>query len=108
MNKCTELKLVHYANDSTAYDVGTTLETLTNRIYYELQKVYDRLCANKLSLNVSKSFFSIFSNMKNNFIPTIRIRGEILPLMSQTKFLGVIIDDVLRFFQTTLILYVKR
>ena len=35
--------------------------------------------------------------MKNNFIPIIKIRGENLPLMSQTKFLGVIIDDSLRF-----------
>ena len=28
MNKCSELKLVHYADNSTAYEVGTKSETL--------------------------------------------------------------------------------
>ena len=97
MNKCSEFKLVHYADDSTAYDVGSNLETLTNLINNDLQKVDNWLCANKLSLNFTKSFFSVFSNIKNNFIPIIRTRGENLPLMSQINFLGVIIDDILRF-----------
>ena len=35
--------------------------------------------------------------MKKQFYPIIRIRGENRPLMSQAKFLGVIIDDVLSF-----------
>ena len=30
MNKCSELNLVHYADDSIVYDVGTNLETLTS------------------------------------------------------------------------------
>ena len=68
MNTCSELEIVHYADDSTVYDAGTNLETLTNRINYELQKVDDWLCANKLSLNVSKSFFSSFSNMKRTIL----------------------------------------
>ena len=45
----------------------------------------------------AKVFFSIFFNMKINFIPNIKTRGEKHPLMSQTKFLGVITDDSLRF-----------
>ena len=38
MNKCSESKLVHYANDSTDYDIETSPETLTNRINSEVQK----------------------------------------------------------------------
>ena len=75
MNKFSELELVHNADDSTAYDDGSNLETLTNRINSKLQKFDDWLCAKKFSFNVSKSFFAIFSNMKNNYIPIIRIRG---------------------------------
>ena len=82
MKKRSDFKLAQYAIDSTAYLVGTSLETLTSRINYELQKVDGWLCANKLSLKVSKSFFSIFSNLKNSFTPIIKIKGENVPLMT--------------------------
>ena len=55
------------------------------------------LCVKKLSVNVSKSFFSIFFNMKNSFIPITRIRGENLLMMIQTKFIYGIIDDNISF-----------
>ena len=62
---------------------------------------YNRLMNGFVLINfpsiVSKSFFSNFSNMKNNVIPFIRITSENLPLMSLTKILLVIIDDNLSF-----------
>ena len=97
MNQCSNLKMVNYADDSTAYDFGSDTLVFTNKIDFELQKGDEWLHANKISLNITKSFFSIFSNMKNYFVPNISIRGQPLPMISQTKLLGVLIDDQLRF-----------
>ena len=44
-----------------------------------------------------KKFISVFSKMKNILIPIIKIRGENLPLMLQTKFLRALMDGKLRF-----------
>ena len=35
--------------------------------------------------------------MKNNFVPNIKMRGEIIPLRSETKFIEVIADNPLHF-----------
>ena len=56
MHKYSELKLAQYAEDSTTYDAVTKRESLTNQKNCEVQKVYNCLCANELSLNVTKSF----------------------------------------------------
>ena len=44
---------------------------------------------NKLFLNIAKSFFSVSSNIKNYSVPNISIRGQNLPMISQTKFLRI-------------------
>ena len=97
MSQYSSLKMVHYADDSTAYDFGTDICVLTNKINFELRKVDEWLRANKLSLNIAKSFFSVFSNMKNYFVSNISIRGQNLHIISQNKFRGVLIHDRLRF-----------
>ena len=89
MHKCSELKLIHY-------DFGSNLETLTNRINCDYKSLLTGFVLINLSMS-AKVFSYFFSNMRNNFIPIIRIRGENLQLMSQTKFLSVIIDGDLRF-----------
>ena len=35
--------------------------------------------------------------MENDFVPNISIRGQNLPMISQTDFLEVLIDDQIRF-----------
>ena len=39
MNRCTDLKLVHYADDSTAYTSNSSLEHLIEHVSYELLKL---------------------------------------------------------------------
>ena len=58
--------MVHYAGDSIAYDFGTDISVLTNKVNFGLQQVDEWLRANKVSLNIAKKVFSrFFSNMKN-------------------------------------------
>ena len=64
MNKCTDLKLVQYADDSTAYTSYSSLDHLIEHVNSELYKICDWLCANRLCLIVAESSYSIYSKKK--------------------------------------------
>ena len=59
-NKCTDLKLVYYDDDSIAYTCNGSLDHLIEYVNSELTKINELLCANRLSLNVVKSSTSIY------------------------------------------------
>ena len=99
------LKFVHFADDTTlfqniAFFSGGTLtqSQVEGRINVELKKVYDWLCVNKLSLNVSKSRCLVFKNPK---YPTVckpyelEINNEKIKCVSEFNFLGIMIDEFL-------------
>ena len=67
-----------------------SLQTVINK---ELTLVSKWLKVNKLSLNIKKTHFMIFSN-KSDVCGQIDIRidGEPIQAVGKTKFLGVIID----------------
>ena len=85
-----------FADDSNLFiggnDADLTMETLNT----ELKEISIWLKANKLTLNIKKTHFMIFSS-KNKPHPdmNINIDGEIINETSKTKFLGVIIDNKL-------------
>ena len=91
------MNVVHYADDSTVYMIGDSLDSLIRKTNFELSKIDNWLCANKLSLNISKSQFCMFSNFHFNNSSALQIRGQVLPQWSHTKFLGIVIDDKLSF-----------
>ena len=61
----------------------------------ELVGVDNRLKANRLSLNVSKTSYMTISNQKN--ANNIRIQDSNLTNVSTVKFLGVTLDENLTF-----------
>ena len=58
MHKCTKLRLVHYADDSTVYKTLDSLNSLSE-VNTELSKINESLCATQLSLNIKNAYFSI-------------------------------------------------
>ena len=87
---------VHFADDSTIYAKGDNFADLIESINGELTGIDHWLIGNKLSLNIGKTKFMIFSN--NNFdVPILKIRDEQLEYVDKIKFLGVIVDSKLRF-----------
>ena len=87
---------VHFADDSTIYAKGDNFADLIESINGELTGIDHWLRGNKLSLNIGKTKFMIFSN--NNFdVPILKIRDEQLEYVDKIKFLGVIVDSKLRF-----------
>ena len=97
MHRYSNLNMIHFADDSTLYAGGPCVHSLVDFVNTELLMVDMWLCANKLSLNISKSSFAIFTNKNSQHVPDILIRGQKLKYVKNTKFLGVIVDDKLSF-----------
>ena len=60
IKNCTTSKLVSFADDTTIYYSSPNQNELFQKVNEELIKLYDWLCANKLSLNISKTIYSIY------------------------------------------------
>ena len=88
--------LVLFADDSTLFLSGKSADYLQQMINDELKDLVIWLRANKLSLNISKTHYMLFSN-KNVIQPnvTIEINGQPITCVTKAKFLGVIIDNKL-------------
>ena len=75
---------------------NSDVEFLEKGVNEEINKVYEWLAANKLTLNISKSKFMIVSNKKstlNDF--QVNIMNHPLEQCDKYKYLGVIIDKTL-------------
>ena len=99
------LNFIHFADDTTlsqnlAFFSGGNLtrSQMERRINAELSNVYNWLCVNKLSLNVSKSRCMIFKNRKIDTVSmpwNIEINGEKVECVSEFNFLGILLDEFL-------------
>ena len=82
-----------FANDTNMFFTGNNLQTMTAVINQELVKVQEWLYCNKLSLNVLKTNYMIFtSRNKCMNAVDIRINNVTIERVYATKFLGVQID----------------
>ena len=88
------LKFVLFADDTNIFASGINIEELIKQVNKELKNVNKWFVTNKLSLNVSKTNFMIFSNRKeyNNEYDIYIDQFKIIRVFS-CKFLGVIIDS---------------
>ena len=58
------LKFILFADDTNIFCSGKDLQNLSCLITQELHKLRDWFAVNKLSLNVSKTNFMVFSNLR--------------------------------------------
>jgi len=96
-NCCPGLKLVHFADDTTAIKSMRNTELLVREMNDELVEVKNWLCANRLSLNVGKTSYMIISDSFVENLPVVKIADDALKLVETSKFLGVKIDYRLNF-----------
>ena len=70
----SKFRFVHFADDTTLYMSGHNLKDLCQEVNQELDKVSMWLRTNRLSLNVGKTSFMLFTHAHMNNIPdTIHI-----------------------------------
>ena len=89
------LKFSLFADDSTASHSDSDLNTTLNTIKEEFSKVLDWLLANKLIINLQKTHLMLFTNRKRPESISLNIDDKIITEISETKFLGVIVDNQL-------------
>ena len=92
------MSLILFADDTNLFMKDKCLDTLANRMTEELDKIQDWLNCNKLSLNVLKTNFMIFTtNAKNrNLNKPLNIKNTEIKQVKSTKFLGVKIQENLK------------
>ena len=91
----TVMYMILFADDTNAFFTGSNLDEIFKMINDELPKIVTWLQANKLSLNVNKSHFIVFTRKKIIGDRCVQINGENIDCVQNTKFLGVQIDSKL-------------
>ena len=97
-----------FADDTSVFIEGHSYAEVIEILNNELLKVSDWLMANKLTINLEKSHYMIFhrSRLKDCDKKDVIIQDRIISHVTSTKFLGVIIDDKLKW--NLHILYMKN
>ena len=95
-------KYLLFADDSTLYISGKSPKELVELANSELPKLYYWCTANRLTLNISKTHYMIFSNKPiRAVLPPMMMKHEfeyrIITRVESFKFLGVIFDERLSF-----------
>ena len=88
-----------FADDSNIFLSGKDPDELIRTMNEEMVAVVDWLNLNKLSLNLKKTHFIIFSRKREKVDVTenVIVNNSIIDRIDKTKFLGVIIDQHLSF-----------
>ena len=84
-----------FADDTSLTVCGKDLDSLIHHINIELPKIYDWLCANKLTLNLTKTKYIIFQprqKLNSNLHLPLVLAGRPLDHSSSVKYLGLFID----------------
>ena len=90
---CKHTLPIFFADDSNLFVNGTDLKVMESQLNDDLCSVSTWLKVNKLSLNIDKTQFVIFSRKKyKNYNVDLKIEGQSIDKVQHTKFLGIIID----------------
>ena len=101
-------KFILFADDTSLFYSHKNKHDAESILNAELSNIAQWLASNKLSLNVGKSKLLIFSNQKSNFKGSktndndvinhfeLSINGETLKEVNYAKYLGVLIDNKLK------------
>jgi len=94
-NCSDKLSFLMFADDSNLFFSHPDPQILVNTVNTELVKVLQWIKANKLTLNVTKSKYMIFSNSLEELPDDIFVDTTALEQVSNIKFLGVNVDNKL-------------
>ena len=94
LNSTLFLKSILFADDSCFYLSGTDLSSMINYVNLDLIRINNWLISNKLTLNLVKSHYIIFSRKKIiGDTPVLKINENIINKVAETKFLGITLQS---------------
>ena len=92
----TFAKFIMYADDANIIITAETIEAVSNKLAKLIEKLVNWVKYNGLALNLKKTKYMIFSRSRNIDLPSPIVVDKIrIERKSETKFLGVIIDETL-------------
>ena len=92
-NSSQILSFICFADDTNLFLSHRNPNTLLNLMNNELQLVQSWIHANKLSLNIEKTNYMLFSNSLDTLPSHVQINGINILQVDSTKFLGLHIDN---------------
>lgn len=100
IHSSNKLKFLLFADDTTIFIQGHDLEDITDTLNTELINVSNWIMSNKLTLNINKTKFMISSPLTTQPVHTsIKINNFALNVVTDFKFLGITIDNKLKWKQ---------
>ena len=99
VNVSNQLFLVLFADDSNAFVSGRDIDQIIDTINGTMDDLVVWLQSNKLTLNIKKTHFMIFSQPRKalQYTKQILIDKQAIDRVENTRFLGVLVDDKLNF-----------
>lgn len=94
-NTSKVLKFILFADDTNIFYSSDDYNELVNTVNRELKIIKKWMDTNKLSLNINKTKVMMFGNCNKMSEQKISIDGIQIEIVSEIKFLGVIIDSKL-------------
>ena len=89
---------VLFADDTTLCLRNAKISNLISSCNFELQKFYDWTIANRLTINLEKTYFIIFTNKNLNCVTfDITINDTRIEKKDSGKFLGITLDNKLNY-----------
>ena len=97
-NVSHKLFLLLFADDSNIFISGHEINEIIDIMNLELNKIVTWLNINKLSLNIEKTQYMLFSSKKSKYdnSRSLKINNNHITRVSSIKFLGVILDEQLK------------
>ena len=96
-NAYTLFYALTFADDTNLFVAASLIGSLCESVNSELEKVKTWLNCNRLSLNVSKTAYHLYTKRSFDISPDIRIDDISISRADNVKFLGVIVDEQLSF-----------
>ena len=96
VNICNHTAPFLFADDTNLFKHGTDLNDIVESLNLELNEISLWLKVNKLSLNIKKTHYMVFTTRRITIdVLDIKIDGYMIDRVTHTKFLGVFIDEKL-------------
>ena len=89
------MNMILFADDTNLFLSNENLDELCTDLNNELAKIDRWFKVNKLSLNVSKTNYMVFTNRRKNVKCPLKINGTEIEKVTISKFLGVYIVEKL-------------
>ena len=98
-----------FADDTCLLYSNWSLRLIEKRLNIDLKRLFKWLCANKISLNLSKTEVLLFHNVHKTINHNVRLKlnGKVLYFSHSVKYLGVYLDDLLSWKSHFVMLYTK-